>query len=304
MVSLLRGMKDIPVDAVAADAKPGEDTAAMAAAYGLDTPTYVLSVLPNPCNVRAIIFGCDLPLVKDREARTFLISRHADPATGKGAWFGMELGGSSVYRLNTKFTRLVSCAPPSGRAATSPRFPSPPCAASPSATSRPLVMDYDHIGEAWTGKLGDKDVTPNINIHRAEYYLRSLQQLKVSQWLDSTDEDALKALEKPVFSVKVEMEIADTSAADRALMDDTHPQVETTDGTPEELLNAASEEDPFGEPVAAAPKTHRETRTIEIVPGDNTSDTPFFYGRLRETGELFILRFEDAQGLAGDMLDL
>lgn len=32
VVSLLRGMKDIPVDAVAADAKPGEDTAAMAAA--------------------------------------------------------------------------------------------------------------------------------------------------------------------------------------------------------------------------------------------------------------------------------
>lgn len=305
VVSLLRGMKDIPVDAVAADAKPGEDTAAMAAAYGLDTPTYVLSVLPNPCNVRAIIFGCDLPLVKDREARTFLISRHADPATGKGAWFGMELGGSSVYRLNTKFTRLVSLRAAKWKSRNITKIP---IAAVRRLTlgykQAPLVMDYDHIGEAWTGKLGDKDVTPNINIHRAEYYLRSLQQLKVSQWLDSTDEDALKALEKPVFSVKVEMEIADTSAADRALMDDTHPQVETTDGTPEELLNAASEEDPFGEPVAAAPKTHRETRTIEIVPGDNTSDTPFFYGRLRETGELFILRFEDAQGLAGDMLDL
>ena len=305
VVSLLHGMRDIPVDAVAADAKPGEDTAPMVAAYGLDTPNYVLSVLPNPCNVRAIIFGCDLPLVKDREARTFLISRHADPATGKAAWFGMELGGSSVFRLNTKFTRLVSL-----RAA---KWKNRNVAEIPISAVRrltlgykqaPLVMDYDHIGESWTGRLGDKDVTPNINIHRAEYYLRSLQQLKVAQWLDPTDEDALKALQNPVFSVKVELELADTSAADRALMDDAHPQVETTDGTPEELLNAAGQEDPFSEPVAAAPKTHRETRTIQIVPGDNTSDTPFFYGRLGETGELFILRYEDAQGLAGDMLDL
>ena len=42
---------------------------------------------------------------------------------------------------------------------------------------------------------------------------------------------------------------------------------------------------------------------IEFTQGNHTPP-PFFYGRLKETGELFILRYEDAQGLAGDMLDL
>lgn len=302
-VNLLHGMREIPVDEVAADAAPGEDPRAMAAQYGLDAPNYVLSLLPNPCNVRAVIFGCDLPLVKDREARTFLIGRHADPKTGKKAWFGMELGGSSVYRLNTKFTRLISL-----RAAKwkSKNVTTIPLAAVRRLTlgykQAPLVLDYDHIGESWTGKLGEKDVTPNINIHRAEYYLRSLQQLKVSQWLDNTDEDAIKALEKPVFTVKVELELPDAPEA-ATLADAPHTEVDTSDGTPEELLTAAEEEDPLRAPETKQ-KTHKETRTIEIVPGDNTSDTPFFYGRLKETGELFILRYEDAQGLAGDMLDL
>ena len=305
VLALLRGMRDIPVDAVAADAKPGEDPAALAASYGLDTPNYVLSVLPNPCNVRAIIFGCDLPLVKDREARTFLIGRHTDPATGKGAWFGMELGGSSVYRLNTKFTRLISLRPAKWKSKILAEIPiSAVRRLTLGYSQAPLVMDYDHIGESWTGRLGDKDVTPNINIHRAEYYLRSLQNLKVAQWLDTTDEDALKALEKPVFTVKVELELADTSAADRALMDNAQTDVDVSDGTPQELLDAAAEDDPLRAMASAAQKTHKETRTIEIVPGENASDTPFFYGRLKETGELFILRYEDAQGLAGDMLDL
>ena len=77
----------------------------------------------------------------------------------------------------------------------------------------------------------------------------------------------------------------------------------TAEGTPEERLTAAEEEDPL-RAADAKRKTHTETRTVEIVPGDNTSDTPFFYGRLKETGELFILRCEHAQGLAGNMLDL
>ncbi len=302
-VSLLHGMRDIPVDEVAADAAPGEDTRAMAAKYGLDAPNYVLSVLPNPCNVRAVIFGCDLPLVKDREARTFLIGRHADPKSGKQAWFGMELGGSSVFRLNTKFTRLISL-----RAA---KWKSKNVTPIPLAAVRrltlgyrqaPLVLDYDHIGESWTGKLGEKDVTANINIHRAEYYLRSLQKLKAAQWLDSTDEDALKALEKPVFTVAVELELPDAPETAQAVAASAQQEAETAEATPEELLSAA-QEDPL-HAAESRQKTHRETRTIEIVPGDNTSDAPFFYGRLKETGELFILRYEDAQGLAGDMLDL
>ena len=102
--------------------------------------------------------------------------------------------------------------------------------------------------------------------------------------------------------MSVELELPDAPEA-ATLADAPHTEVDTSEGTPEELLTAAEEEDPL-RAADTKRKTHTETRTIEIVPGDNTSDTPFFYGRLRETGELFILRYEDAQGLAGDMLDL
>ena len=120
---------------------------------------------------------------------------------------------------------------------------------------------------------------PDINISRAEYRLCSLRQSKVSQRHGTTLDDDATAQGKPVFTVKAGLELQD-SPGDAAPAD------------------AAQTE------AAAKQKPHKETRTIEIVPGDNTSNTPFFYGRLKETGELFFLRYEDAQGLAGNMLDL
>ena len=51
-------------------------------------------------------------------------------------------------------------------------------------------------------------------------------------------------------------------------------------------------------------KTHAVTRTLQIAPAAYDSDRPFFYGRVLETGQLFILPFEDAQSLAGDILDM
>jgi hypothetical protein len=51
-------------------------------------------------------------------------------------------------------------------------------------------------------------------------------------------------------------------------------------------------------------QTHSKTITIELAPSTENSDTPFFYGRIRETGELFTLPFNDAQGFDGKILDM
>jgi hypothetical protein len=51
-------------------------------------------------------------------------------------------------------------------------------------------------------------------------------------------------------------------------------------------------------------KTHEETKTIEIAPANYDSDKPFFYGRLVETGQIFVLPYEKAQSLAGDFLEM
>lgn len=303
--NFLKALSSIPVEEVVADTLPGEDIRTLRALYGLDRPTYLIFLQPNPCAVRATLFGQDLPLVKDRRPRTFAISRAQNPATGKLAWFGAELGSDSVCRLSPKFTRLLSLRAEKWKNRSLADFPiSSVRRLTLDYQEAPLVLDYDYIGESWAGTLKGEDVTPRINPHRAEHYLRRLQKLKVAQWLEADDPDALAALEKPVFTVKMELEITDYSDAEATVIE-AQESAAAEGGDAESMLSAADAEDQRLRDLALAERqTHAETRTLQISPSDYDSDKPYFYGRLVETGELFILSFEDAQGLAGDMLDM
>lgn len=303
--NFLNGLSNIPVEEVVADAAPGADMSALLAEYGLNAPDYILSVLPRPCMVRATLFGHDLPMVKDRAPRTFLLRRFVDPASGRMVWFGSEMGSNSICRLSTKFTRLLSLRAEKWKNRNLLQFPI-------SAVRRltlgyqqaPLVLDYEYMGETWTGTLKDEDITPRINPHRAAYYLRSLQKLRVFQWLDLEDEDAIAALQKPAFSVRLELELTDYSEAESTVIEqdaDTSPEM----GTPGELLNDQGRDAEILRSLATMEhKTKSVVRTLQIAPAAYDSDRPFFYGRLLETGQLFILTYEDAQSLAGDILDM
>lgn len=306
VLNFLKALTSVPVAEVVADAAPGEDMNPLLSLYGLNSPRFLIMLQPNPCAVRMTLFGQDMPLVKDRRPRTFAVARAKAPDTGKLAWFGTEYGSSSIVRLSSKFTRLLSLRAEKWKNRSLVDFPI-------SAVRRlilgyqqsPLTLDYDYIGESWTGTLNDVDVTPRINPHRAEYYIRRLQKLKVSQWLERDDPDALAALEKPVFTVKLELEITDYSDAEATVIESQTDDDATVGGDAAAMLSAADEEDQRLRDLALAErKTHAETRTISIAPSDYDSDTPYFYGRMEETGELFILSFEDAQGLAGDVLDM
>jgi hypothetical protein len=168
----------------------------------------------------------------------------------------------------------------------------------------PLVLDYEYMGETWAGTLKGEDVTPRINPHRAAYYLRTLQKMKVAQWLDAEDEDALAALRNPVFSVKLELELTDYSQAESTVIEqaeDANPAEET----PEDMLSEQSDDAEILRNLAMMEhKTKSEVRTVQIAPASYDSDRPFFYGRVVETNQLFILNYEDAQSLAGDILDM
>ena len=303
--NFLNGLSNIPVEDVVADAAPGADMSALLAEYGLNAPDYVLSVLPRPCMVRATLFGHDLPMVKDRAPRTFLLRRFVDPASGRKVWFGAEMGANSICKLSTKFTRMLSLRAEKWKNRNLLQFPI-------SAVRRltlgyqqaPLVLDYEYMGETWTGTLKDEDITPRINPHRAAYYLRSLQKLRVSQWLDMEDEDAIAALQNPAFSVRLELELTDYSEAESTVIEQ---EVETTPemGTPGELLNDQGRDAEILRSLATMEhKTKSVVRTLQIAPAAYDSERPFFYGRLQETGQLFILSYDDAQSLAGDILDM
>ena len=306
VMRLLNGMRDIPVEEVVADANPGEQIPLEQ--YGLNTPDIMLSVLPRPCVVRATLFGLDMPLVKDRKPRVFLLRRYPDPNSEdkKRCWFGAESFGASVCRLSTKFTRLLSLRGEKWKNRQLMTFPlSSVRRLTLQFQQATMVLNCDFMGEAWTGTLGDKDVTDRINPHRAEHYLRSLQRLKVKQWLDSQDEEALEVLRKPVFAVKLDLEVTDYSDVENFTMEQTNDSREDAE-RPEDLLDDSGNEDIdeiLRQHATAEREVRKETRTLQIAPSDNESDKPFFYGRIVETGELFILSFEDAQGLGANLLD-
>ena len=160
------------------------------------------------------------------------------------------------------------------------------------------------MGETWSGTLKGEDITPRINPHRAGYYVRRLQKLKVAQWLDAQDEDALAALAQPAFSVKLDLELTDYSDAEETVIEQEETAGQITD-TPEGMLQeTGSDADILRSLATMERKTISQTRTLQIAPASYDSDKPFFYGRFVETGQIFILSFEDAQSLAGDFLDM
>lgn len=301
----LNGLGNIPVESVVADAAPGADMTPVLAQYGLNDPDYILSVLPRPCMVRATIFGQDLPMVKDRSPRTFLLRRFTDPATGRRAWFGSEMGSNSVCKLSTKFTRMLSLRAEKWKDRNLLDFPiSAVRTLTLDYQQAPLVLHYEYMGETWSGTLKDEDITPRINPHRATYYIRSLQKLKVAQWLDLADEDALTALRNPAFSVKIELELTDYSDAESTVIEQDDSTCPTTE-TPEDMLTEHGDDADILRSLATMErKTRTQVVTIQIAPASYDSESPFFYGRVPETGQLFILSYEDAQSLAGDFLDM
>lgn len=304
VLRFLNGLSNIPVHEVVADAAPGANMESLKHLYGLNEPRYILYILPKPCVVRATLFGHDLPLVKDRSPRIFLIRRYPDPSTGRMAWFGMEEGSNSICRLSTKFTRLLALRPEKWKDRQVMTFPiSSVRKLTLGFRQAPLELDYDYIEETWKGKINGEDITPNVNPHRATNYVRNLLKLKVDQWLEHNDTEAITALQNPVFTVKLDLEITDYSDAETSVVE--QQRQENMSGSPEDLLDESDDIDrQLRELALADRKTHRETRTLEISPSQGDSDKPFFYGRITETGELFILSFDDAQGLAGDIIDM
>ncbi len=301
----LGGLSNIPVEEVVADVVPGADMSEKLTAYGLNDPDYILSVQPRPCMLRATLFGHDLPMVKDRSPRTFLLRRFADPVSGRRAWFGTEMGSNSIVKLSTKFTRLLSLRAEKWKDRNLLNFPI-------SALRRltlnyqqaQMVLDYEYMGETWTGTLNNEDVTPRINPHRAGYYVRRLQKMKVSQWLDSGDEEAIAALQNPHFSVKLDLEMTDYSAAEQTVIEQDDSATPSS-GSPEDMLQEQGDDADILRSLATMEsKTKPETRTLQIAPADYDSERPFYYGRIVETGQLFILSHADALSLAGDFLDM
>ena len=164
------------------------------------------------------------------------------------------------------------------------------------------MLHYDYIDGSWTGALNGEDITPRINPHRTDYYVRHLQRIRVDQWLGKDDETALATLQKPAFSVSLDLEETNYSATESVTVsqkDDT-PTPETV----QQMLTENDQTDEIFRMIALGDKKVEKRRiTIDIAPAPVRMQRPYFYGRIRETGDMFILSYDNAQGLDGNLLD-
>ncbi len=309
--TFLNSMKNIPVEEFVRDIAPEEDTREVEREFGLQDPDYLMMVQPRECAVRAMLFGEDLPMVRDRSARIFRMKRQR--RNDSVYWVGMEQDSHSVCRLSPSMMKLFSFSAANWRKRNLTQFPISALRTMTLHYMRaPLVLHYDYIGETWTGSLGEEDVTPRINPHRTNYYVHHLQNIRVKQWLSQWDEDALAALQHPVFAVSLDLEITDYSNVEQVIVKDTdgmsHTQTETSGQSSQKFVEGMLTEKTqtdrdFRALATGERKVEKKTITIEIAPMDATDKKPMFYGRIREDGSLFLLDFGDAQGLDGQLLD-
>ena len=309
--SFLNSLHSIPIEDVVEDIPPTADITKVREKYGLNLPDYELLMQPRECAIRAVLFGLDMPLVRDRAPRSFSLKRQR---TGNERyWVGMENDSLTICRLSTKLTKLFSTSALHWKKRTLMNFPiSALRTLTLNYQKAPLVLHYDYIGEAWTGTLGGQDITPRINPPRTNFYVRHLQTLRVRQWLRSDNEWALAALQKPVFTVKLELEITDYSALEQLVLDTPleESRADSADGSTSrmqivrDMLSEKTEVDTTFRALALGEKkVERKTITIDVAPANTVSRKPLFYGRIREDGSLFILSYDDAQGLDGQLLD-
>ncbi|MFI3242773.1 MAG: DUF4340 domain-containing protein [Akkermansia sp.] len=307
--SLVNAVGSVPVEEYLADAKPGETLDAELKHYGLNEPDYTLTLLPRPCPLRSYVFGCDMPLIKDRTPQTYIFKRYQDVERQEIYWVGCELGGSSICRISPKLTRNFSLLRNKWKERQLLRFTQSSLREMRMDYQQaPLELQYDYIGESWTGTLDGKDISANINPYRAQHYLRALQALRVFQWLDYDDADALRALEKPVFKISLGLEINQISEQSAAIIgqagDETDPTAGSRTAQAESLLQEeGSDDDQKMRDLALADyETEKKTITLEIAPVQAREDT-MFYGRILETGEIFMLTQQDALSLASTILE-
>ncbi len=127
----------------------------------------------------------------------------------------------------------------------------------------PLTLLYNFATEEWKASSGIADVTPRLSSPRANYLLGALEGLKVTRWVSPDDDAALTALQNPSLIFLVVEKTLDDEGEETGIRD----------------------------------------RTVFIAPAGTSSVTGFYYGRLGDDPQPFLLDRETYQKLATDVLE-
>ena len=286
------------------------------AQYGLNSPTMWIDIKPRACAYRAELFGIDggLPLVKDRRERTFLI-RYNDSEDGKeSSRYAMEADGNTIYRISPKLIKMLSLSPSFWRARNILSFHISELKSYTIETVGEETISstfrYNHLHESWSGSYRGCDVTKSLVPHKALGCIDRMRKLKVRKWVSKDDDEqswfnATEALENPDGRFIIDLEIESLPEED-IIIADSYEYGHDDMGNNGEYRQVAAEEALIGnEDLDAKFRNQISGRkiktavryTIEFVPVDRLKDNPLFYGRIKETGEIFELSFQDGASM-------
>jgi hypothetical protein len=127
----------------------------------------------------------------------------------------------------------------------------------------PTILKYNFDYESWQVERDGKDLSAALEPARANYLLSVIEGLKVSRWLSPTDEGALAALKNPSLSITVTEFTVDGEFETTGVID----------------------------------------RVVVLAPGGPGANPGFYYGRLDDAANPFLIDSATYQNLGIDLLD-
>ena len=188
LVSLLKTVKTGNVAGFASD------KATDLAVYGLDNPllTLTMSLLPKPNE-------------EPRPPVTVFFSKGTD-----GSWYARQSGKPTVVMLDNEYMKNFTAnalAWKKKSLLSFNRYNLKEMHLERIGSGGALVLKFDRLDDSWTASKDGRDETLNINPNRANRYLDELEKMEVVSWLPYTNPEAREALKKPVFRLKLVIQV-------------------------------------------------------------------------------------------------
>ena len=262
LVSLLKTVKTGNVAGFASD------KATDLAVYGLDNPllTLTMSLLPKPNE-------------EPRPPVTVFFSKGTD-----GSWYARQSGKPTVVMLDNEYMKNFTAnalAWKKKSLLSFNRYNLKEMHLERIGSGGPLVLKFDRLDDSWTASKDGRDETLNINPNRANRYLDELEKMEVVSWLPYTNPEAREALKKPVFRLKLVIQVYKDASRQE------HREITGKDGIT----------------FSAEPEMEEKTISMEIAPSGEAGFSRVYYGKLNTTPYYFILNMDSVRLLGASLAE-
>ena len=262
LVSLLKTVKTGNVAGFASD------KATDLAVYGPDNPllTLTMSLLPKPNE-------------EPRPPVTVFFSKGTD-----GSWYARQSGKPTVVMLDNEYMKNFTAnalAWKKKSLLSFNRYNLKEMHLERIGSGGALVLKFDRLDDSWTASKDGRDETLNINPNRANRYLDELEKMEVVSWLPYTNPEAREALKKPVFRLKLVIQVYKDASRQE------HREITGKDGIT----------------FSAEPEMEEKTISMEIAPAGEAGFSRFYYGKINTTPYYFILNMDSVRLLGASLAE-